>query len=597
MNSKKIEDHAADIVSRSINLSDILQAFISKNDKEPSWDGHVYVYKNEKLLKADLIGRVPVQVKGKVESDFSRSAISYSMKVSDLKNYLAEGGTVFFVVYLDTNGETGKIYYVFLSAIKLRHILKNCISKKKGVQLQEFPNNKNEKANIFIDALNDCKKQKSFADKPLYSLEELQTTGLLKAIEFSLATYGGCDIYSELFKRDISFYANIKNSPIPQPLADVYSIQSVSRVRNVRIVADSIEYYNQCRIEKQRDADKVEIGSSLSLIHYTGNDELTVHYENAKLLRSRTHDLAFLLATIRSGGFEFGGQHIPLIFDDTALERFDIESNSAYLCKLQKAVKVLDDLGYTEDIEIEKLSVTENRNFERLITAFIDNEPVSGLKPDLPPVSKIKIGNAVFLLFFKQLGNSGTYKIEDYFQSDVGVYVGGLGDEKLNTSKYAILKGSDILEISNIRFEEILDSFKALEYSTAKFPKATLFMLELIKAYDLSGDTREDILLLAHKFAEWIISESPDDNAELTDKLNLLQIIKREQGLSTTEKTELYSLVESASVDEDIKTGACLLLDDQIGANVHFSRMSSDKQDEFRTFPICRFWDIEYRSE
>ena len=42
----------------------ILFPYINNNDKEPSWDGHVYIYKNTDSAKKDIKGKVYVQVKG-----------------------------------------------------------------------------------------------------------------------------------------------------------------------------------------------------------------------------------------------------------------------------------------------------------------------------------------------------------------------------------------------------------------------------------------------------------------------------------------------------------------------------------------------------
>ena len=45
-------------------MSDFLDQFITDNDKEPSWDGFVYIYGERSKEKSKLKGRMPVQVKG-----------------------------------------------------------------------------------------------------------------------------------------------------------------------------------------------------------------------------------------------------------------------------------------------------------------------------------------------------------------------------------------------------------------------------------------------------------------------------------------------------------------------------------------------------
>ena len=86
-------------VKELLAKSDYLRPNIKDNDREPSWDGDVEVYKKAGNVhgKADLIIRVPVQVKGHC-SDRQPETVSFSAEVSDLNNFLNAGGTIFFVV-------------------------------------------------------------------------------------------------------------------------------------------------------------------------------------------------------------------------------------------------------------------------------------------------------------------------------------------------------------------------------------------------------------------------------------------------------------------------------------------------------------------
>ena len=109
MDKKAIETLSVNAVRDSIVTSDFLDQFIADNDKEPSWDGFVYIYEDNSKKKDKLKGRIPVQVKGKECDDFSRDEISYSMSIADLKNYLYDGGAILFVVYISKTGQK-KIY-------------------------------------------------------------------------------------------------------------------------------------------------------------------------------------------------------------------------------------------------------------------------------------------------------------------------------------------------------------------------------------------------------------------------------------------------------------------------------------------------------
>lgn len=86
MDQLTIEKLSVNIVSNSIIMCPLLCPYISENDKEPSWDGFVYIYGTEGHNKDTITGRLAVQVKGTKKDDFSKENITFPMDVSDLKN-------------------------------------------------------------------------------------------------------------------------------------------------------------------------------------------------------------------------------------------------------------------------------------------------------------------------------------------------------------------------------------------------------------------------------------------------------------------------------------------------------------------------------
>ena len=59
-----LEIMATSALKRSIAETELLSPFINEKDREPSWDGNIYIYSDCKKTKENL-KRVPVQVKGK----------------------------------------------------------------------------------------------------------------------------------------------------------------------------------------------------------------------------------------------------------------------------------------------------------------------------------------------------------------------------------------------------------------------------------------------------------------------------------------------------------------------------------------------------
>ena len=58
MDSNTIELLAVEAVKKSIVLSDFLTPFIADNDKEPSWDGFIYIYNTIDKKKTNLKGEL-----------------------------------------------------------------------------------------------------------------------------------------------------------------------------------------------------------------------------------------------------------------------------------------------------------------------------------------------------------------------------------------------------------------------------------------------------------------------------------------------------------------------------------------------------------
>jgi|GEM_PF-5727458 hypothetical protein len=64
MNTSKTESIAINAITNEINQYDNLQENLRKRDKEPVWDGKIELYKKDSNKTTDIVGIIPVQVKG-----------------------------------------------------------------------------------------------------------------------------------------------------------------------------------------------------------------------------------------------------------------------------------------------------------------------------------------------------------------------------------------------------------------------------------------------------------------------------------------------------------------------------------------------------
>lgn len=101
ISSDQIEKIAVNAVETEILKSRRLSPHISRCDKEPIWDGSIYL----NGLNGAEKERIPVQVKGKTVNEIPKRT-TFQVEVSHLKSFLKDGGVLFFVVYISkANGE------------------------------------------------------------------------------------------------------------------------------------------------------------------------------------------------------------------------------------------------------------------------------------------------------------------------------------------------------------------------------------------------------------------------------------------------------------------------------------------------------------
>lgn len=108
VNTKRIEESATTALKAALLRCPILESYIDSNDKTPSWDGTVFVYKSEKTKKEDLAGRVPIQIKGTEKVIVSDTA-TFSCSIADLNNYYKDGGCIFFLISVDLSSGNSRM--------------------------------------------------------------------------------------------------------------------------------------------------------------------------------------------------------------------------------------------------------------------------------------------------------------------------------------------------------------------------------------------------------------------------------------------------------------------------------------------------------
>lgn len=592
MNSNAIETLAVDAVKSSIVMSEYLDQCIPDKDKEPFWDGAIHVYNNKNHCKKSFRGRLPVQVKGTQNNNHSKKEISFSVSVVDLKGYLDDGGAMYFVVYISHDGRKNKIYYLELTPIRIRFILNSANAKKKvSLKFKEFPTDDNRKATVVMNCLDNCRRQSSFSNAKLYTIEELQSQGILESLSMHLSGIRiNDDPQMAFINNDVYLYANVKGSAIPQPIEVLPKNLHTSETIDCSVTIEGKEYYSQIKIIKSLTDTTYILGDSFKITQNNETKKVNYSYSSSDYLQVIAKDLEFMLAYIDAGYFEIQGKKFPFNKKTATFSNFDMETQRKNLKTIKELTQVLDCLGCKKMLQISSMGVNDNANLSLLKIAFIDNKPVSGLVENIPTINRVTIGNInLILLFSPKEDEPTTYLIRDFFATDILVkYKSKKGDD-LPVSQYGLLTVEDFVKADNLKYDIILPSFQRIEKHEETFERANWLLLDLLSAYDQTK--KIELLNTAKDFSEWILTSTEEEMPYNIKMLNHLQIIKRLRPFNEAEKQTIFKIVEDDHCSPSALVGAYILLEQYVSAEIHFNSMPSAEQEEFKNYPIYNLWE------
>ena len=302
MNSNQIELLAVNAVEDYFTKIERINPTIPVGDKEPSWDGFLYLYSDNSMKKDSLIGRIPVQVKGK-QGEFVES-LTYPVKTSDLRNYMREGGCIYFVVLINDKQER-KIFHRMLIPVELQNILKGKEQQKSiNVKMKPLEGSDDDVYHSLVDFYRDMKKQTGSPIKTL-SLKDL-VDGNYDTFRFFLSGFDASKESLESFitRKAICLYvkstdANASDIPIKEGRCFLKLIQNVKQIVSV----NGIVFYNS--FEKTNEKNKIilGIGHCLKVAFDSQNPiEISVNIKlEATGLKAMAQDVLFVLNVLEIG--------------------------------------------------------------------------------------------------------------------------------------------------------------------------------------------------------------------------------------------------------------------------------------------------------
>lgn len=589
-----IEQLAVSAVTTAITKCPHLSCEISSNDKTPSWDGYIYVHKNERKDKQGL-NRVAVQVKGKECVSFSPDSISYSAEVEDLRNYLHNGGVIFFVVELDPEYNTN-IFYETLLPVKLQSMLDEVDDDQqhKSFHLKPLPIENNAIETIVQNFSQDAHKQTSFAESKLFTLDELHNNPNVEKITISTTKCGakekGLNSLSPFFENEICAYVQMKGSHVFEPIKGTFKTKEIRQKRDCAITSQGIVFYRSCTQIQTKDSIYLKFGDVFEIIPAGNGNAGKLNYTfEAKTLKSKRQSLGFIKAVIESRSFKVDNTTFTL-GDENPFGDIDYESQ---IVGCERLMRLFSTIHVSEDLDLTLLSESDFNSIGAIADSILDNRAIDGISfhDNLPLVLNLKLGNLRLKFVVSQEKGSSDVLFEDYFSSknlffehtpegEIGVFP---------TIPASLLTVDEICVVSNFDPRFIIGQLDIPSINNSfSYSMVNELLNNTLLAYDKCK--KPQLLEFASDLAKWLMDKDVPHVSTYGKQLDILQIARRSRKLSKSENEQLKSYLSEGVNDQMDLIGIYLLLNKKKEAKAVYKMMNDATRKGFDTSPLHRFW-------
>lgn len=595
-NTKRIEESATTALKAALLRCPILDSYIDSNDKTPSWDGTVFVYKSEETKKENLAGRVPIQIKGTEKVIVSDTA-TFSCSVADLNNYYKDGGCVFFLISVDLSSGNSRIFYKTLLVVDLDKIIKGAGKQKTcTIHLNLFPTEANEISSIFMEFTDNVHKQMGFIGKDIPTFESLEANGAeITSLTFTASGIGLTldEIPKFLSTHDFYLYAKVKGLDVDVPI-DKVTNAIVSKPVDGEVRVRERCFFPAYRVVYENGKPLIRIGKGISVALKAEDNRITVHTDRPDTLSDFIIEADFFVELVEQGELTLNGVTIPL--NGASLADLQERKKTLEYCKDVK--KMLDYLGVTEELLLNDLSENDEKNLRNFTGAVLYNRKIGFPNMEHDQFyGAFKIANLVIWIWAKRQSD-GMYSIDSFFKlHQIALFTEDDVDLKkpIQASQFVLFDKKGLVHISNMDYEMVYSDITQTPLSAEYCTKVNFLVLDMIGAYDEQAKHDEKLLDLAEKICEWLMSiESMIDPEILL--LNKIQITKRRRTLSMSEIVDLAKLTES-KYPPATRCGAYLLMDADKEAQECFDELSPIAQEEFIKYPICHFGKLTMKED
>lgn len=563
-----------------IQLNDLMKEYINDNDKEPSWDGFIYLYKSDDMKAENIKYRIPVQVKGKNQENLlKKQRISYPVEYKHLRNYYKDGGAFYVVVAISDDRRKTTIFYNALTTVKLNALLKNSEKKKadqtKNVVLERLKNDDDKLLFKVLSQFGFDREQQGSGEGEIIEkvinidvinkVDSIRVTSYLTTNEeeiLKMVSSGELCLYGYRSDVDMWFPFDLEQQK-DMRLKKVLQIDKTLGI-------DRQVYYNNYLVEREYSKDPIiRVSENLTIDLLGGKLNFNMHGN----IKSLKRDVDFLYAILNGNTFWMDNKQVSE-YTDVKLPA-DLKANMEMITDFYNALKEIEfscDKRTDEFNENNWKAVTKLINvYHRKIKLKEDNKSewyIWWWDEKIIPILIVKDENDKTQIV-NWIGKEG-YAV--FTERETG------GQSRLPKG---LLFKRDIWErLYDVDEEILLRDIEKSDYSERTLNDLYMFFVEILAAYDITRN--EKYFDMAQLLSDKLLQV--DENNEY-GIINKLQLLKRKRELSEDEISVLEKLEENTN-DSMVRSAVNILLENKHNAKKLVNQLSEEDQATFKQFPI-----------
>lgn len=558
-----------------------IHQYLAVGDKEVSFDGYLTLYNDSKKEKKHYERKVFVQVKGTNMKNLDPPiTLKHDIKIDDLRNYLKEDGVMYIVVALWYDEEQNiidyKCYGRQLHNALILDYLASGNSRTKRVPMYQLT-----KKNFYSNCIEFCKHQ----DKQRNHHEKIKIIGNDNII--------------------ISTPEELILNPVNGlPINDFYTYKSVEVEGKtvtftgeiVNVTGLSIVEHQVIKVLQKKKSMKVEISKFEKETVITFNDALVIKFDNGSDILSiklnpiinvtEYIDAIWLYENIlKNHSVQFGENILTFNSEEKSMKDQMIEFKQNLIELKRNLIKLeVDDfyINSTGDFYLDNDSI---KKFNK----SIKNKSLSVYNVTQSTIYKVPLAGKSILIYYDNERKKIENIFKDKYVEDIKAHI-KIDDNEIPINLPFIFGLNADLIINLINYdhsfmEKHINAIDLIEVEGNDSKVATQFLLELIKAYDETSETR--FLSLSKK----LLNKLPENN----DHVKTIKTVNKSQ-ITIRENVEINSedlkyllnqkILAIQNKDYYKALNISVVLQDISESKIYFDELSDDEKVYFKQYPL-----------